>query len=341
MTGIAFLSDRGKSILAQTGIPIPARPGLFRRTPPAVFPGIFGLLGLGLAWRQGAAVFALPDAIPELILGAATLLYLFTLLAYLAKAARRPGVIVEDLAILPGRAGLSAMTLSLLLLAVVALPYGEGLARALMVAGLALHGTLAVLVAYVLATGPAEQRVVTPAWHLSFVGFILVPLSAMPLGHVLLSQVIVWATATAAAGIYAVSMVQLIRRAPPAPLRPLLAIHLAPLSLFGTVAVLFGNGTVTLILAALASLLLAVLLLRACFIVESGFSALWGAFTFPLAAFCGLALLVSGGGGPDVFRLVGAVALVAGTMLTPVIVVKVLKAWAKGVLAAKTNAAIA
>jgi tellurite resistance protein len=339
--GYGFRRWKGNQFMAAAPAPQAARPGLFRRTPPAVFPGLFGLLGLGLAWRRAAEAFSLDGAIPETLLGAATLLYLFALLAYVAKFARRPAVVLEDLRILPGRAGLAAMTLSVLLLAAVALPYDASLARGLLVAGLILHGTLAALVVWVLVSGPEEQRQVTPAWHLSFVGFILAPLSALPLGLVLLAQIVTVATGVAAGLIYAISLVQLIRRDPPPPLRPLLAIHLAPLSLFGTVAYLFGNSGIALVFAGLGLLLLAVLLVRAPYLTAAGFSPLWGAFTFPLAAFTSLAFLVAGDGGPEVFRLIGAVALVAGTIGIPMIVVKVLQAWAKGVLAAKTNAAIA
>ena len=70
--------------MAAPSVPPTTRPGLFRRTPPAIFPGIFGLIGLGLAWRQGAAAFALPGAIAETILGAVALLYLFAFTAYAA-----------------------------------------------------------------------------------------------------------------------------------------------------------------------------------------------------------------------------------------------------------------
>ncbi|MBD3803999.1 MAG: tellurium resistance protein, partial [Thioclava sp.] len=56
--------------------------GLFRRTPPAMFPPVLGLMGLGIAWRRGVREFALPPDLAELFLGAVTLLALFTLLAY-------------------------------------------------------------------------------------------------------------------------------------------------------------------------------------------------------------------------------------------------------------------
>mgnify|MGYP001501866338 CR=1 FL=1 len=115
--------------------PIPPRPGLFRQTPPAAFTPVFGLLGLGLAWRRAAEAFALPAGWPETLLGAATLLYLFVLAAYLAKAVRRPCVVAEDLRVLPGRAGLTAASLSVLLLAAVAGPYSAAPARAPLLPG--------------------------------------------------------------------------------------------------------------------------------------------------------------------------------------------------------------
>ena len=92
--------------------PAPTPPGLWRRVPPAIFPSIMGLFGLGLAWRRGVAAFGLPAGIAETILGAVTLLFLFALVAYSAKFLRRPAVLVEELRILPGRAGVAAMLLT-------------------------------------------------------------------------------------------------------------------------------------------------------------------------------------------------------------------------------------
>ena len=88
-------------------------PGLWRGTPPAVFPPVLGLLALGLAWRRaGPQLPAGVAGLGEAVLGAATLLALFALVAYAAKVAQRPGVLVEDLRILPGRAGVTAAVVS-------------------------------------------------------------------------------------------------------------------------------------------------------------------------------------------------------------------------------------
>ena len=52
----------------------PPRPGFFRQTPPAIFVPMFGLFGLGLAWRRAEVVFVLPQGLGDTILGAVTLL---------------------------------------------------------------------------------------------------------------------------------------------------------------------------------------------------------------------------------------------------------------------------
>ena len=323
-------------------MPAKATPAFWRRTPPAVFPPIMGLFGLGLAWRRAGPAFDVPAGWSDALIGAVTLLFLFLAAAYLAKLIYRPGVIIEDLRILPGRAGLAAMTLCTMLMAAGLVPVFPETARTLLFAAIALHGGLAALVVHALLTGPDEQRQVTPVWHLSFVGFIVAPLAAAPLGLVVLAKVTLYGAMIVAAGIYAISLGQLIRRDPPPPLRPLLAIHVAPLSLFGTAAHMLGYGGLALLCAGLATVVLAALLVRARYLTATGFSPLWGAFTFPLAAYAGLMLALGGGtGGGEVFRIVGGVVLVAATLIVPAIAWRVLQLWARGSLAVKTNAALA
>lgn len=312
-------------------------PGLWRRTPPAIFPPVMGLFGLGLALRAGASAFGYPAELAEAALGAITLLYLFTLVAWLAKPFRRVAVVGEELRVLPGRAGMAAMTLSAMLLAAVLVPYAPGLARAVAILAFTAHALLALTMLWLLAHAPAEGRVVTPVWHLVFVGFILGPLAGIPLGHVEAARIILFATIPVAAAIWGVSLWQLVRRIPPAPLRPLLAIHLAPASLFATVSSLLGLHGLALAFAALATLIFVALLAAGRWITEAGFSPFWGAFTFPLAAFGSALVHVTGGqGAAGLFALV---VLLVALAAVPVIAYRVLRLWAQGGLAAKTNAA--
>ena len=318
---------------------VPKAPGLWRRTPPAIFPPMMGLFGLGLGWRTLAEHPAMQPLAPvgEAILGATLLLFAFSLVAWLSKPLRRPGVIWEELSVLPGRAGMAAMVLCIALSAAALAPYQPTLALGL--AGVALVSlmVLGLLIAWAIMTGPEVARVVTPVFHLSFAGYILLPLSLIPLGYVGFANGVLNVTIIAATGIWLTSARQLLRRTPPAPLRPLLAIHLAPASLFTIVAARLGDPHVALGFGLFALAILTVLVLSSRWLLESGFSPLWGGLTFPLAACASASMLGLGAVG----FWIGAVLLLAASALNPWVATRVIKSWAKGQLAVKTNAATA
>lgn len=316
--------------------PEPTPKGLWRRTPPAVFPPVLGLLALGLAWRRGVAQFALPPGFADLVLGAVTALALFALLTYAVKLARRPGVVLEDLRILPGRAGVSTAVLCLYLLAGVFGPIAPEQARPILLLGLVVHAAFTAALIYVFATGPAEQRRVTPVWHLSFTGWIIAAMVALSLGLSDLARVLFWASLLIALGIWSLSIQQFARESVPAPLRPLLAIHLAPAAILGITAQGFGAVGIAQVFTLITAAGLVTALIRLRWLTAAGFSPLWGAFTFPMAATANLWLMQGG-----IWRLPGAVLLIAATIAVPVIAAKIFKLWASGQLALKTNAAIA
>jgi len=310
----------------------PARPARFSRTPPAIFPPILGLLGPGLALCHASVALDLPAAFAEMLLGATTALWLLALFAYGVKVARRPAVVVEDLRVLPGRAGLAVTGLSMLLVAAAAVPYAPELARGLLFGGLALHSVIAGLILRQLVVGPPELREVTPVWHLSFVGFIVGGLAAVPLGLIGLAQGLLWGSIPIAGVIWGISLWQLIRRIPPAPLRPLLAIHLNPAALFAIVAAALGQTGLALGFAALGALILIALVASARWLTVSGFTPFWGAFTFPIAAYVS-ALYALG------LDTTATLVLIACLAIVPYVAWRVMQSWAVGALAAKTNAA--
>lgn len=316
--------------------PAPTKPGLWRRTPPALFPAVMGLFGLGLGWRRATEIAGVPSGIAEAILGAVTLLYLFALLAYCGKIVRRPAVIVEDLRILPGRAGVGTMVLCLYLLSLTIVPYDAGVSLGLLYVAFAVHGALVLLLIYVFATGPAEQRRVTPVWHLNFVGFIIGGLAANALGLSGTALVILGVTTLIAVAIWAISADQIVKETVPAPLRPLLAIHLAPAALLGLVAEGLDFNAVAQLFAAFAAVLAMSLSFRALWVTAAGFSPLWGGFTFPAAAVASLWLVLGG-----VWHWPGVGLLALASMAIPIIAFRILRLWTGGQLAVKTNAATA
>ena len=312
----------------------PRKAPVFARTPPAVFPVILGLLGLGLALRRGLAALEVPGGLAEAALGALMVLWAFGWLALAVKIARRPAVLAEDLRVLPGRAGLAAATVSGMAASAVLLPYAPGVALGLALLSLALHGGLMLLIVAVLLRLPPEARGVNPGWHLIFVGFIVGAVPLAQLGWTGWASAIFWATMVAAAAIWAVSAVQLVRRIPPAPLRPMLAIHLAPAALLSTVAGLIGHDLMAQGFALYGGLILLALILGLRWIVESGFSPLWGAFAFPMAAYASALILLGGW-----YEMAGLVLTLAALWIVPAIAWNVLKLWPGGRLAARTNAA--
>jgi len=291
---------------------------------------------LALGWRNASARFAVPVEAGDLLVGASTLLILFVLIAYAAKFMRRPGVAIDDLRILPGRAGLGAAVLCLYLLAIGLVPYAPDPARGVLILGMALHLLLGAAMFYVFATGPAEQRRVNPAWHLIFSGWVVAALGLATMGLTLAATWLFWAALSIAVAIWIMSLQQLAREKVPAPLRPLLAIHLAPAALLGSVAAGLGGEAIAYVFALLCGVGLVLFGLRSRWLLEAGFSPLWGALTFPLAATANLWLTLG-----DIWRIPGAIALVAATLIIPPIAIRIYKMWAKGELALKTGAVIA
>lgn len=312
----------------------PRRAKLFAKTPPAVFPPILGGLGLALAVRMALARLGLDGGFGDLLAGVTVALWAFAAVAYLGKLVRRPGVVVEDLRVLPGRSGLAALTMGGMVAATLVSAHAGAVGALLLVVALAGHAVLALLLARLLLSLPPEARAVNPTLHLSFVGFIVAAPAAMAQGWGGLAEGLFWASLLVALVIWALSLRQFLHAVPPAPLRPLLAIHLAPAALLATVAGLLAKPGLGVIFAGLGLVYLLVLVTSGRWLLAAGVSAMWGAFTFPLAALA-TALIVTGG----VFLWPGVVLALVSLAVVPAILWWVLKRWPGGKLAAVTNAA--
>jgi tellurite resistance protein len=309
----------------------PRRPKLFARTPPAIFPSILGLLGLGLALRQGVAAVGVPGGLVEAALGAVLALWVFAVVAVMVKVWRRWGVLAEDMRVLPGRTGLAAATIGGMAAGAVLVPYAPMVALWVVVASLAADGVMAVLLVVVLAGMPPEGRQVNPGMHLAFVGFIVAAVPLAQLGYFGAAVVLFWLTLPVAVVIWGVSLWQVVRFVPPAPLRPMLAIHLAPAALFSTVAGLTGQAELALGFAVLGAVILAVLVGAGRWVLAAGFTPFWGAMTFPLAAYAAAVLPLA--------EVPVLVLLALAAAVVPVIAWKVLALWPGNRLAVKSNAA--
>ena len=316
------------------------RQPLWRSTPPAIFPVILGLVGLSLAWRGLGNAFLISAAMGDILLGVSAAILIYFSLAYTAKLVARPAVLMEDLRSPPGRAGISAISMAIIVLSAGLLPYGE-IARWVWWFGIGLHIVILLLVIKSLMKAPAESRSVTPFQYLPFVGLITAPVAGVELGYMLLSQIFAYGSFA----IFLVLTVQLtaklIRTRPPEPLRPPFVIMLAPLGLFGMAFGQFGFEGVFMVFLALSWVAAIVFLVLARWLTSAGFTPMWGALTFPLATFTNINIMAMDKGA-GIIAVTGAVAGgLIGTAIILFVAYKALKMWAKRDLAKKTGAAVA
>lgn len=311
----------------------------FHRMPPAIFPSLLGLGGLALAWRGATAQLEIGPVLTRGLSTIAAALIIFAVLSYMAKLRLRPGVIRDDLLLLPGRAGVSAGVLCIYMLAGIIAPLSYGLAKAVLVTGHAVHLLVLALLLPILTSGPRERRVITPIWHLHFVGFIVAARVAILMDWQGLADFIMWPALVAAILIWTFSLRQNIALMPAPPMRPLFAIHLAPLALIGTVAFETGHVGLANILATLSALAILSLLAAGRWLLAAGFTPFWGALTFPLAATAGFWVSYAGLG-TDWLGLVTWGVLSLATLVTLSVVARLLLLWANGSLAEKSGAAI-
>ena len=318
----------------------PAKVGLFRRVPPAMFLPIFGLLGLVLAWTHGARAFSLSMGPVELATGMATALFLFGVGAYLAKFILRPTTCIEDLSTLPGRSGLAAMGLCWIVLSSLLGDLSSHFAIGLLAIGVSVNLAIAIYVTAHRLRGTDQAGPVTPGMHLVYVGFILIPGAAYPLGApVWMLELICVYCGIAALILTVLTIRPLLTRESAPPLRPLQGIQLAPWALLTTSCILTGHPTLATIALICASVIAILLIVRLPWLIEGGFSGFWSAFTFPVAAFSGALLIYSEAYSVTSIRIAGGILLILVTLYIPVIAFKILKLWATGMLAIKTNAA--
>ena len=315
---------------------LPRRDKLFTRTPPAIFLAVLGLMGLGLALRQAVQVLGVNQAPVDGFLGAVMGLWSFAVVALLAKILRRPGSVIDDLRVLPGRLGYPAAAMSGMAAALILLPHSPQVAFGLLWAALAAQTILALLLARTLWRLPGEAWMISPVWHFGFTGFVLAVTPLAQLGWSATAQVMLMGLLPIAALILATGLLQILRGRPSAPLRPLLALHLMPFALFGQAAGMTGADNLAMLLAVVGLVLFAALILTIPWLTQSGFGPLWLCFAYPLTAFA-QSLLLSGAPWST-----GGLALTGLALaIVPVLAWKMLRLWPGGKLAAKTNASIA
>lgn len=318
-----------------------ATTAFWRRTPPALFPVCLGMIGMGLAWLRAAEVLGAPRLLAVVWIAVSGAAIVFCLGSYLAKLAKAPRVVLIDLNPAPGRAAVSAGSMCILLLAaaLVALTGEAHPALALWFAGLALHMAYAICVLIVIYQDGLRNLRITPVLFLPFVGFIVSPFGGVELGQIAISHYVFWWTLPVFLLIFALSAPRYVLWPTPIPQRAAAAILLAPTSLFASAAYVLGMEKFFGIFFVAACVVALALLVSVRWLTKGGWTPLWGAFTFPLAAFAA-ACVIAAGLYDGVWPAIAWGVLVVSSMIVAWLFIMTMKAWAKGRLAPATGAAV-
>ncbi|AZV78381.1 hypothetical protein EBB79_11165 [Parasedimentitalea marina] len=265
-----------------------------RRAPSAMFPICLGVLGAGLLWRKAAETLGAPTVIGEVWLALAIVLSSVCAALYARKLALHPTAILDDLGPVPARAAVSAASMCMMLTAAALVPYTTELAALLLLVGVSHHLIHAVMVLWVLAHSPPEERVINPTLYLPFVGQIVAPIAGVPLGFWTASAVIYWSAVAAWAVITAFSLQRILSAPIPKSLRQGMVIFLAPCGV-GVISADLLNATwspTMMHIFGVAETGFAIwLATRIGWLIAGGWTPAWGAFTFPTVSLAGAAMI--------------------------------------------------
>ncbi|MEM8586433.1 MAG: SLAC1 anion channel family protein [Pseudomonadota bacterium] len=312
-----------------------------RRAPVAQFAIVMGLTGLGHAWTVATPILGLPDIVGRVLLALSALVFVLLLAVYAAKLVRYPRAVAAEFGDPVQISFFPTFSISLLLLAVAALPYSRGLAMVVWTIGAALQLVLALSIINLWITRNVDITHTSPAWFIPVVGNIVVPQAGVPLGFIELSWfffavgIVFWVI------LFTIVLYRIIfHDQMPARFLPTLFILLAPPALgfiayrlltTGDVATAALDGTAR-VLIGMAFFLTLLLVSMAGSFRRVPFAISWWAYTFPSAAMAVAALEYHLAVGSDWTAAIAAVLLAAATLIILGVAWRTLRALFDGTL---------
>lgn len=250
-----------------------------------------GLGGLGLAWRQ---VEFWPAS--ETVMALMVLAWTIILGLHLARALRHRDAAMADWRN-PMRCGfVGAASIGMMLTAAAITPYGPGFARALLLLAIVLHLAIGLALLARVLRGEGSSAMLVPPLMIPLVGNVLAPIFCVPLGLPMLGWMLFGVGMLLWLALQPLLLGRLFEAPLPPPLRPSLAILLAP-SAVGALALdaLAAPLPAYLALYGLAAFTFALLLMVLRPMLGAGFTLAYWGFTFPLAAFTAATIKIAPG----------------------------------------------
>lgn len=270
--------------------PEPAGGSRLEHFPVTFFAIVMGLAGFTLAWLRAHVALGAPAAIGEALFWVSLAVYAAVLATYLAKWARYPAAVRDEVSHPIRLAFVPTASIGLLLIAAAGREIAPGLATALWWVGVAaqLVATLAVLTTWINRPAFGMQHV-SPAWFIPVVGNMVVPLGGATLGPPEVSWFFWSAGIVFWLALLPLVLTRLfVHEAPvPAKLLPTLAILIAPPAVAFVSLRLLAGGDLTVadrVLYYSGAFFALLFLAQVGRLRKLPFFLSWWAYSFPLAA---------------------------------------------------------
>lgn len=256
--------------------------------PVTLFAAVMGLSGLAIAWHKLDHMLALSLPIASLFSLLAAVVFMLLCGVYALKFIRQREQVALEFHHPVKTNFFPAISISLLLLAIISMMYSQALAKVLFVVGALMHlsFTIVIISRWVFSDKHLNPHL-TPAWFIPVVGNILVPIVAVPLGQVEIGWfffsigIVFWMV------LFTILMHRLFFLDPmPVHLAPTLFILIAPPAI-GFVSYVNLNGFIdnfAQVLYGFALFITLFLLIQVTRFHRLSFSLSWWAYSFPLAS---------------------------------------------------------
>nr|WP_067288246.1 SLAC1 anion channel family protein [Marinobacterium profundum] len=256
--------------------------------PVALFAIVMGLSGLGLVWRKAHEVFGYSALIGEVIVGFSILCFIILSILYLVKFCVFKEFVFDEF-LHPVQVNFfPSITISLLLISAVILPYDAVASENIWLISAAAHLGLSIIIINRWITHNFEIKHSNPSWFIPVVGNITVPLAGAQLGYVEISWfffsigLVFWVI------LFTIMMYRIIFHDQlPKKFLPTLFILMAPPGIGFNVYLFLNGGELDLLARLLFFTGLFILLLLFSMMklfIKIPFSVSWWAYTFPSAA---------------------------------------------------------
>ncbi len=265
--------------------------------PLPLFAAVMGLCGLAMVWRQVEQAWQLPAVISTSATALAAAVFVVLLLAFALKSVRHWTLVASELRH-PVRINfLPAISINLMLLALLTADALPGLSSLLWKVGAGLHLLLTLVIVTIWLETERPLPSLNPAWFIPAVGNVLVPLVAVPDGYPMVGWFFMaiglffWGMLVTLVFFRLVTGPEL-----EPPMRPTLVVLLAPpaVSYLSWLALTGETGIVATMLYQIALFTFLLLLLQIPRFIRLAFFPSWWAYTFPLAAFTSASFVAAG-----------------------------------------------